>query len=304
LKYKTFPPLNIQEALWAGAKIHILASALEFKVFNAIEEGAHRIEEIASKIGASPKGSRILLDALTGMKLLEKRDSKYFLTPESETFLVGGEDTYIGDFLLLHKQNHLEVWPQLSKAVKQGSGVREFKSEEEAASFFACLVRGLFVLNYPLGKELAKILRIAREKKPLRLIDIAAGSAPWSIALAEANPDLEIVLQDFPPVIEVAKEYVRGHGLGKQFKYLPGDLREVDFGKERYDLAILGNICHSQGVEGTKKLFKKVCHSLKSKGKIIVIDTLPNEERTGPVFPLIFTAEIRVLCVLRLEVCL
>ncbi len=64
----------------------------------------------------------------------------------------------------------------------------------------------------------------------------------------------------------------------------------MDFGKERYDLAILGNICHSQGAEATKRLFKKVYRSLRSKGKIIVIDTLPNEERTGPVFPLIFAA--------------
>ncbi len=71
-------------------------------------------------------------------------------------------------------------------------------------------------------------------------------------------------------------------------------MKEVDFGENRYDLALLGNIVHSEGEESSRDLFKRLYRALKSGGRVAIIDMIPNNERTGPPFALIFALNMLV----------
>jgi ubiquinone/menaquinone biosynthesis C-methylase UbiE len=287
MKGENIAPINIEKVIWNSTLIHILNSALELGIFDAIHRGAHDLKEIAEKIKASQKGTRVLLDALVVMDFIRKKGYKYYLRPESKFFLVSDKSTCLSDFVMLHNEGIYKLWPHLSKAVKSGIGKRNNQPEEKKR-FYSRLARGLFTLNYPLGRRLVEILGIDKVAQYLRILDVAAGSAPWSIAMAEANPDSQVTAVDFPEVIDVTKEYAKRHGLERQFKYISGDLNELSFGEGLYDLAILGHICHSQGAEYTQKLFSKVYSCLRTEGEIIIIDTIPDEERSGPFFPVLF----------------
>jgi hypothetical protein len=106
--------------------------------------------------------------------------------------------------------------------------------------------------------------------------------------VAEADPSARITMQDFPGVLEHTREYVRRHGIADRCEYLPGDLKQVDFGEGRYDLALLGNIVHSEGEASSRDLFRRLHRALRSQGQVAVVDLLPNEDRTGPPRSLIF----------------
>ena len=286
MKGENIAPINIQKVIWNSSLIHILNSALELGIFDAIHRGAHDLKEIAEKIKASHKGTRVLLDALVVMDFIRKKEYKYYLAPESEFFLISDKRTCLADFVMLHNEGIYALWSHLSEAVKSGIGKRN--NEPEKKRFYSRLVRGLYTLNYPLGWRLVETLGTDKVAQYQRILDVASGSAPWSIAMAEANPGSQVTAVDFPEVLEVTKEYVKRHGLEGQFKYISGDVNEISFGGGNYDLAILGHICHSQGVENTQKLFSKVYSCLRTEGEIIIIDTIPDEERSGLFFPVLF----------------
>lgn len=117
----------------------------------------------------------------------------------------------------------------------------------------------------------------------------------WGIGIAEAQPAARLTLQDLPPVLEtVAREKVARHGLAERTRFLPGSYRDMELGAGDYDLAILGNIIHMEGDDGTRRLFGKVHRALRPGGRLLIIDMVPNDARTGPPFPLIFALNMLV----------
>ncbi|MBI2440877.1 MAG: methyltransferase domain-containing protein, partial [Lentisphaerae bacterium] len=119
-------------------------------------------------------------------------------------------------------------------------------------------------------------------------LDIAAGSGVWSIAFAQEFRSATVTALDFPAVLKVARAYAGKFGVGHRFKYLSGDLRRLDFGKQQHDLIILGHICHSEGRANTIRLLRKSYAALRKDGQVLIADFLPNNRRTGPVMPLMF----------------
>ena len=61
----------------------------------------------------------------------------------------------------------------------------------------------------------------------------------------------------------------------------PGDIRTIDFGMDRFDVAILGHICHSEGPARTRMLFGKVHRALGKRGVMLVAECLADEKRVG-----------------------
>lgn len=287
MKRESLAPIKIQKVIWNSTLIHILNSALKLGIFDAIHKGAHELREIVEEIKASQKGTRILLDVLVVMDFIRKKGYKYYLTPESEFFLISGKPTCLANFVSLHNEGISSLWSRLGEAVKSGIS-KGYREPAEKKRFYSRLARGLFTLNYPLACRLVEILRMDKIVQSLRILDVAAGSAPWSISIAEANPDCQVTAVDFSEVLDVTKEYVKRYGLEKQFRYIPGDVNRLNFGKGDYDLAILGHICHSLGADSTQILFSKVFSCLKAEGEIIVIDTIPDEDRSSPFFPVLF----------------
>jgi len=73
----------------------ILQAGLQLGVFDQIASGHDQAVTVATAIGADERGTRILLDALSALGLLE-RDGGYRLSPLVEMFLVSSRPSYIG----------------------------------------------------------------------------------------------------------------------------------------------------------------------------------------------------------------
>jgi len=84
-------PRPLMRLLGDFANSQILDAAIEYDFFTLISKGFHSAEAIAREAGTDARATRIVLDSLPALSLIEKRDGKYGLTPTAEVFLVKGK---------------------------------------------------------------------------------------------------------------------------------------------------------------------------------------------------------------------
>ncbi len=275
------------------APSRILTVGLQFRVFSHIAAGHTTAAAIAKAAGASERGMRMLLDALAGLELLIKKDGHYMLTPVAERYLVRESPDYAG--YIMESDSLWEAWSRLADCVRTGKPCQAVNQQQRAEEFFPVLVRGLHVTNREPARRLA--LALAGDHShggQIRVVDVACGSGVWGIAVAETHPHAQLTAQDFPKVLELTRQYLRQHGVEDRYDLLPGDLKEVDFGENRYDVALLGNIVHSEGERASRQLFKRLARALRAGGRIAIMDMLPSDDRSGPPFPLFFALNMLV----------
>ncbi len=274
------------------APARILQTATELDVFSYMARGKTTVEQLREATQTSNRGLRIILDALVGMQMLTKAGKDYGLTDMARQFLVRDSEDYLGNFLSM--DDLWECWSCLTEVVRTGKPSRTVESKTVAEEFFPKLVRGLHVIHREPARRTAEVLGAGTRRSGLRVLDIACGSGIWGIAIAEADPGARVTALDFPGVLPVTREYVERHRLTERFDFQPGDLKEADYGESRYDLAILANIVHSEGERSARDLFRRIFRALRPGGRVAIAEMIPSDDRTGPVFPLIFAVNMLV----------
>jgi ubiquinone/menaquinone biosynthesis C-methylase UbiE len=286
-------PERIGQMLFGYAPPLILEAAVHHRVFDLLDTGPKTAEQVAGAAGASPRGMRMLLNALVGLEFLTKQGDAYTLTPESAEFLVSGKPGFRGGVLRHLSRQLLPNWLRLSEAVRTGKPTVAVNQEPTGAEFFRQFVEDLFANNYPAAQALADALGVAGAAGPVRVLDVAAGSGVWSIALAEKSSHVEVTVVDWPDVIGVCRRLAARRGVADRYRYLPGDLLAVDYGTG-YQVATLGHILHSEGPRRSPKLLEKVFAALAPGGTVAIAEMVPNDDRTGPPQALIFALNMLV----------
>lgn len=282
-------PEPILQMAFSFAPERVLHATVTLNVYSHMAQGHKTAAEIATASGASVRGMAMLLDAATAFGLIQKQNDAYELTPMAQTFLVRESPAYIG--AMMEDATIWNSWTNIVECVKKGGSSWRVETEERAIDFFPTLIKSLHVLGYRPAQSMVQQLNL-----PIgaHILDVACGSAAWSIPFAEADAQAHLTLQDFSGVLEHTNGYVERHKVKERCDFLSGNLREVEFGENKFDAAILGNIVHSEGPENSKNLFGRLHRALKPGGKIVIVDMIPNEERTGPPFALIFALNMLV----------
>jgi 3-hydroxy-5-methyl-1-naphthoate 3-O-methyltransferase len=287
-------PERLMQLAFAYAPPTIIAAAVSNKVFDTLATGAKTAEEVNRQTGASLRGLRAIMNALVGLELLARDgDGKYSLTPESDAFLVSGKPGTLAGTFPMTVRRLIPLWLKLDESVRTGRPAEARNQETAGTDFFSELVENIIPMSYGSAQALAKHLNIAGTKSELRVLDVAAGSGIWGIALAQKSPRVRITAVDWEGMIPATKRVVQKFGVAGQFDYIGGDIGEVDFGSG-YDIVILGHILHSEGEGRSRKLLRKTAAALKSGGTIAIGEWLVNEARTEPLNSLMFAVQMLV----------
>ncbi len=278
---------------WGYAPTLILEAALQHKIFDLLDQSPKTLSELARATGASPRGLTAILNALVSFQFLARSGERYSLTEESSAFLVSSKPAYHGALLKHMSTQLIPKWLQLSEVVRTGKPAAAVNKGHESAEFFAGFVESLFPLSYPAARQLGEHLGVSKATSQFNVLDIAAGSGVWGIALAEQSPKVRLTAVDWPAVLEVTTKVAKQHGVADRLQGIPGDLLEVDYGSG-YHLATLGHILHSEGRERSRKLLRKVFAALAPGGTIAIAEFIPNDDRTGPPNALIFAVNMLV----------
>lgn len=289
----TVTPERIMQFAWGYVPTMVLESAIHHRVFDVLDEGPKTLKETAEATGASERGLRAVMNVLVGLKFLDKDEERYRLTPESEAFLVSTKPSFQGG-LLKHTSGHLiPRWLKLNEIVETGKPAAAVNQEGDGSAFFQNFVLDIFPMSYPSATVLAKHLELEKQERPVRVLDLAAGSGVWGIALAQSAKNVTVTDVDWEGVLPATRGCVERFGLTDRFTFIAGDLNSADFGKG-YDVATLGHILHSEGETRSRALLRKTFEALASGGVIAIAEFLVDADRMGPVGSLMFAANMLV----------
>jgi ubiquinone/menaquinone biosynthesis C-methylase UbiE len=291
---KQVTPERLMELSFAYAPPLIISAGVSNKVFDSLEDRAKTPQQVAEETAASARALRILMNALVGLNLLKKdRQGNYSLTDESAAFLLSKKPgTHAGFFGTIAPQL-ISRWLGLSDIVREGRPAVALNQETEGTEFFSQLVENIIPLSYPPAQKLGDHLKLAKAKNEIRVLDLAAGSGIWGIALAQKSPLVRVTAVDWAGMISTTKRITQKFAVGERFNYVEGDILEANFGSG-YDIATLGHILHSEGEDRSRRLLAKTFRALKSGGTIAIAEWLVNDDRTKPLPSLMFAVQMLV----------
>jgi ubiquinone/menaquinone biosynthesis C-methylase UbiE len=280
-------PQQIIEHLWAARAAQTLVAGIELDVFTHIDSGKRTAKEVARASKSNARATEHLLDALAGLGYLNKKNGNYGLEPIADNFLVKGKPAYMGEFAYETKLNW-NGWGQLTDVIKTGRPIATVDTDEGGRDFFPKLVEAIFPMSYQGARAAVASIPEKNRKRIKNILDVAAGSAAWSLPFAQAIPDARVTVIDYPEVTPIARRYAQTFGVADRYDYIEGNLREIDFGRDKYDLVILGHIIHSEGEKWGKKLIKKSHRAITENGQLLIAEMVPDDNRSGAVMPLLF----------------
>jgi ubiquinone/menaquinone biosynthesis C-methylase UbiE len=289
-------PQRIMQLAWGYAPPLMIETGIKHRVFDILDGGAKTVEQVSADSGASARGLRALMNALVSFNLLAKdAEGQYSLTPESSAFLVSTKPSFQGGIFRHVSSQLIPKWMQLNEVVRTGQPATAVNEQGDGSTFFQELVEDIFPMSYMAAKTLAGALRLAEATGPARVLDLAAGSGVWGIALAQASPRVTVTAVDWPGVLPVTRRVASRFGLVDRFHFVGGDLLAAgtDFGSG-HTVATLGHILHSEGEPRSRELLKKTFAALAPGGTIAIAEFLADPNRDGPASSMIFAVNMLV----------
>ena len=289
----TVTPERILQFAWGYVPPLVLEAAIRHRVFDVLDSGPKSVDEVHEATGASVRGLTAIMNVLVGLNFLAKDGQHYSLTPESAAFLVSTKPSFQGGLIRHCSEQLIPKWLQLNQIVESGKPAVAVNQEGTGSEFFCELVSDIFPMSYPAAQTLAAHLHLDDAVEPVRVLDLAAGSGVWGIALAQRSEHVHVTAVDWPDVLSITRETAARFGLSDRFSFISGDLLEADFGSGQ-NIATQGHILHSEGEQRSRALLAKVSQSLVSGGTIAIAEFLVNPDRTGPVNGLFFAVNMLV----------
>jgi C-methyltransferase len=259
-------------------KLPILRAGIELLVWEKIAKGLRTSNEIALATGADPRGVRLLLDALTVMKLLQKEAMSYSLPDWAEYYLLPGKPTYLGDFLLewLAWEGH----GKLAEAIRTGQHpiIPDVTNGGSVGHFIPFYAVSALAPHRSLKRydDYWQALKV-EPRDGIQVLDLACGVGIASYALAKQHPGIRLILLDWPAMLDLAMEAACKLGVEHQVTLLPGDMLTMDFGKGKFDIVRLGYVTYFLGVDNLVMLFSRVHTALVSGGLLVIEAPLSDE---------------------------
>lgn len=259
------PFLTMANILQAAAAIK---AARQLGVFSELQAGPVDPEWLAQRQGLSPRGTRSLLTALASLGLAE-------LTPD------GRYESGVPD--LVEMTDALTGLERLDESIRSGRPVVDFDTAEGAERHYPQMVSHLARFQSEAAARAADHLG----HDGMRILDVGAGAAQWSLAIVEGCSDCTVTALDLPGVIQTTRAGVEATGHQNSFEYLAGDMFEVDLPPATYDLVILANVCHLFGDTTNRALLRRLIGSIRAGGRLAIIETIPDAElETSPTLAL------------------
>jgi ubiquinone/menaquinone biosynthesis C-methylase UbiE len=259
-----------------------LKAAIELNVFTAIGKGIRAADKIAAWGKTSPRGTRILCDYLVCIGFLTKERGEYGLTLDSATFLdraspayLGGAVEFLGSPLLTDPFSDITALVRRGGTTLEGGGT--VAPENPIWVKFARAMGPLMAG----AADLTSRIVVEGARKPLRILDIAAGHGLFGIAAAKRCPQATIVGLDWPNVVEVARENAQAAGVAERYETIAGDAFKADL-RGPYDVVLLPNILHHFDVATCEALLQRVHAVLVPGGRAVTIEFVPNDDRVTP----------------------
>ena len=262
----------------------VLLTGIELDIFTAIGQGS-TAAQVAAHCHTDARATEMFLNVLVACELLAKQGDVFRNTPLSAQHLAGPER-----MAWMHMAHLWQSWSTLTEAVRKGTTALDAnfgsRTGEWTEAFIAAMHRNA-------AERAPRVVQAVGTAGVRRILDVGGGSGAYSIAFAQAAPDLQADLLDQEPVTRIARRHIAEAGLTGRVQLCVGDLRKGPLG-EGYDLVLLSAICHMLGEDENRDLIRRCATACAPGGRVVIQDFILNDAKTAPKFAAIFSLNMLV----------
>lgn len=258
------------------AELLLLGGALKVGIFQFFANKDFKeltASQVAQGLACDFRATEIVLEALVDGGYLRKHQGLYSLSPQGREELVNKKSAKYRGNSLLHRWELIERWLELPKVIKTGEPARRERTTEGRKHFIGAMAEGA---REKASEVVALCLREAPEVK--KVLDLGGG--PGIYAQAFARQGLEVVLQDYPEVIDLVLPSLQKE---RRIRFFAADFSS-SLPSDFFDLAFLGNITHIYSPEENLSLFKRLAKVLNPQGYLAILDFVRGRSSGAPLF--------------------
>ena len=258
----------------AGRQSAALAAAVRVGLFDALADGPLALPELARRVSANARGTRILVRVLLAMGLLRSVGEGFELEQDARRFLVRDEPEWLGGLIDLEVENFLTPATVLAALRREGASIYAGEDPWQVHARDPTRARALNEAMHSISVRPAAALARAVDLDGRRpLLDVGGGSGAASIELARAWPELRCTVWELPSVCALAREYVAAAGLEARVEALEGDMFGDRF-PEGCDVVLFAQILHDWPPEKGRGLLERAFAALPPGGLLLIHEKL------------------------------
>jgi len=271
---------RISKAFWESAA---LMSGVELGVFTAIARGHNTINKLAQAIDIEPVNAERLLTALTAMELLSREGEQFTNADDVERFLVEGEASYAGPWMLFGKPRW-DGWGKLTEHLRVRAEDQRILGMYDD-SFTVERAREYHQATYSIGMGAAR--RFHRQvdlSRRGKIMDLGGGSGCYCIVAAQSYPQMRAEVLDLAPVVEVTREYLADNGVADRVTANACDFTRDPLPQDA-DVAIMASNLPQYSRDIIAGVVQRVYDALLPGGEFHLIGEMINADGVGPLAP-------------------
>lgn len=263
----------LYDMLMGVSQYQIFITAVKYKVFSHLTKPTTS-NDLSSQLQTDPHLTEKLLNALTAVGLLDKKEGKYTNTSLSKTYLVEGKDLYQGDVFEawgeILKRGVLQFPEVLKTGVSSTLEFDERRLEINAQGVRAGAIQQM--MNF--------VQSLPGFYKARKALDLGGGPGLFSMAFASANSNLKVTLFEYPPIAKFAQKYIQRHNMESAVKVMSGDMTKDPIGED-YDLVFVSECLYFVKKHLTT-IFHKIWDAMNKNATLICRHLVMTSDGTSP----------------------
>ncbi len=267
----------------------ILFTAQRLGVFDALAAGGQDDLHLSKTLDCSPRGMRILCDALVDLGVLERSPAGYRLGSEAQRYL-GPDAPEARSHLLQHGARLYERWAGLIDAVRTGEPVDEERLDPRLSGSQEDFARAMADVGRRSAAATCRQLDLSDTD---HLLDLGGGPAVYACEFARQWPSLRVTVMDTPETHKVARQTIADSDLTERVHLLAADFLEDPLGGP-YDAVFVSNVLHIYSAIENRRLIQRCAGVLESGGRLILKDFFLDEDRQRPAGGAVFAVNMLV----------
>jgi SAM-dependent methyltransferase len=273
---------KLLDMIYAPMYTKTLFTAIELELFSELKEGK-LFTEVAERLMLHPENTRLLLNALAGMEILEKNEGKYINTALVNKYLLRKSEWFIGDHLRVYNAGAGFDEIDMVKLIKEGPGSEAVGKEglEAYSIFYEWAEMMKAQQRGGRSTEISDIVSRLPEFNGFRkMLDFGGGPGLICLAIVKRHPELKAIIFDTDQVGRVAEESIKENNLENRVEVMTGDYLKDSIG-EGYDFILaIGTLNFAK--HNLDLVVKKIYDALNPQGVFMCISEGLTDENTRP----------------------
>lgn len=267
----------------------ILLTSIELGVFSLLGSRELTAKDVSFELRTDEDTTERLLNSLTALGFTAKYRNHYKNTPESIRFLDKTSPDYLGS--LMHMNLNWESWGRLTEVVRSGKSIYKNLYIERSDEFVKAYIESVHRSYNHEAEGVSKAITVKNVKK---MMDLGCGSGMYSIEFMKRNPEMEVVLLDYPKVIPITEKYMEQAQLStNNYRFKAGIIKDEEF-ETGFDLIYASFLFEEFTIWENIDILRRCFDSLNKGGRLIIHENFINNDRTAPLHSVMYSLNLKL----------